>query len=147
MTAIDAYLKNLLRNVRILRERARISSQELEDRLVLGPGWITRFENGETLPSLDMLIAILREIGSSLDILVSDLRDTGEVASIPRSIRAEQAGDDIELIFLTHTSTRDIHSRMLQLMSLKTSSGLFVTDWHGSQTLVTIRRRPLRLTP
>lgn len=99
MNAIDAYLRTLLRNFRTLRERSGISAQELEDRLILGPGWITRFEEGETLPSLDMLIAILHAIGSSLDMLVADLRDTPEATAIQRPIFAQQAGNNVEVCF------------------------------------------------
>ncbi len=39
---------------------------QLEERLILGPGWITRFENGETVPSIDMMLAILHETGAEL---------------------------------------------------------------------------------
>ena len=57
MTGIDDYLKHLLNNLRTLREKARLSPREIEDRLILGPGWITRFEEGETTPNIYMLLA------------------------------------------------------------------------------------------
>ena len=59
MARPDAYIKTLLNNLKLIREKANLSTQELEDRLILGPGWINRFETGETIPTLDMMITIL----------------------------------------------------------------------------------------
>ena len=96
---MDGFLTELLRNLRILRERAGLSQSELERRLILGPGWIKRFEEGQTLPSLDMLLAILHEVGSSLSTLVMDLPDRMEAPAIERTIVAEQVGKSIVIRF------------------------------------------------
>ena len=96
---MDGYLTELLRSLRILRERADLSRSELERRLILGPGWIKRFEDGQTLPSLDMLLAILHEVGSSLNTLVMNLPGRIEAAAIERTIVAEQAGRNIVIQF------------------------------------------------
>jgi transcriptional regulator with XRE-family HTH domain len=82
-----------------LREKANLSPGELEERLILGPGWITRFEEGETVPSIDMLLAILHETGSTLSELVADLPDHPEAAEIERFIFAEQVDGDIVIHF------------------------------------------------
>ena len=95
MTGVDGYLKHLLRNLRALREEANLSPRELEERLILGPGWITRFEEGETIPSLDVLLAILHETGSTLSELFANLPDHPEAAGIERLIYAEQVNGDI----------------------------------------------------
>ena len=58
MPDAHGYLKSLLLNLRDIREKAGLSASELEERLILGPGWITRFEEGDTIPSIDMLLAI-----------------------------------------------------------------------------------------
>jgi transcriptional regulator with XRE-family HTH domain len=42
------YLKTMLVRLREVREAAGISVDQLERRLILGPGWIKRFEDGET---------------------------------------------------------------------------------------------------
>ena len=99
MTGVDGYLKHLLRNLRALREKANLSPSELEERLILGPGWITRFEEGETVPSIDMLLAILHETRSTLNELVANLPDHPEVAEIERLIIAEQVNGDIVIHF------------------------------------------------
>ena len=99
MTGNDDYLKHLLRNLRVLRHNSNLSPDELEERLILGPGWITRFEEGEIVPSIDVLLAILRETGSTLNELVANLPDHLEVAGIERLIFAEQINDDIVIHF------------------------------------------------
>ena len=99
MIGVDDYLKHLLRNLRALREKANLSPSELEERLILGPGWITRFEEGETVPSIDMLLAILHETRSTLSELVVNLPDHPEVAEIERLIFAEQVNGDIVIHF------------------------------------------------
>ena len=144
MNAIDAYLRTLLRNFRTLRERSGISAQELEDRLILGPGWITRFEEGETLPSLDMLIAILHAIGSSLDMLVADLRDTPEATAIQRPISLSRLAITSKLVSVTQVSMHGTHLKMQQSKNLKTSSRSFVMVWQGLRPPIPIRPRRLR---
>ena len=99
MTSVDGYLRDLLRNLRTLRKQANVSRSELERRLILGPGWIRRFEEADTLPSLDMLLAILHEIGSSLDTLVMDIPDCARTAAVERSISAEPISNGIVVRF------------------------------------------------
>lgn len=99
MTEANNYLKSLLRNLRTIRERDGTSVEELEERLILGPGWIRRFEEGETVPSIDTLLAILHEIGSSLGDVLEGLPPYPDVAEIERVIFAEQAGNDIVIHF------------------------------------------------
>lgn len=93
------YLKQLLRNLRRLRQGANLSREQLEERLILGPGWIKRFEDGKTIPSLDMLLAILHETGSSFNMLMPEQTSKLNLADIERSILAEQHGNDIVVRF------------------------------------------------
>ena len=99
MTALDGYLQRLLRNLGALREKSGLSQRELEERLILGPGWIKRFEEGEAIPSIDMLLAILNETGSSLSDLLVDLPDRPKATDLKRIIYAEQVGRDIIIHF------------------------------------------------
>lgn len=93
---IDTLLGNLVR----LREVSGLSRADLERRLVLGPGWISRFETGETLPSVDVLLAVLAEIGGDPVELFSNLpRPEAGVAPIVRTIFAEPSGDDLTVRF------------------------------------------------
>ena len=74
------YLRALLRNIGVLRERVGLSAAQLEERLILGPGWITRFERGESVPSIDMMLAILHETGAELEDLLQDLPEPDAAA-------------------------------------------------------------------
>jgi len=96
MPEASSHLKVLLGNLRAARERAGMSESALEERLILGPGWIRRFETGETVPSIDMVLAILHEIGSSFESLLQNLPEPGP-ATVERCIFAEQSGPDITI--------------------------------------------------
>jgi transcriptional regulator with XRE-family HTH domain len=94
----QGYLQSLLRNFQNLRERSGVSERELEERLILGPGWIRRFETGETVPTIDMLLAMLHEIGATLEELFRDM-PAPEAAEVDRLIHAEQDGRDLIIYF------------------------------------------------
>ena len=47
MPEAHGYLEALLQNIGRVRERAGLSAAQLEERLILGPGWVSRFERGE----------------------------------------------------------------------------------------------------
>jgi len=98
MPEVHGYLKALLGNLQNLREKAGFTEGGLEERLILGPGWIGRFERGETVPSVDMVLAILHATNSNLAELVHGLPEP-EAASIERVIFAEQAGNDTRIHF------------------------------------------------
>lgn len=94
----QGYLQSVLHNFRNLRERAGVSERELEERLILGPGWIRRFETGETIPTIDMLLAMLHEVGATLEELFRDM-PAPEAAEVDRLIHAEQADRDLVIYF------------------------------------------------
>lgn len=99
MSEVHGYLKSLLHNLRTLRERHGISADELEERLILGPGWVKQFEEGKTVPSIDMLLAILHETGSSINDLLDGLPSHSDVEEVERFIFAEQVGNDLVIHF------------------------------------------------
>jgi transcriptional regulator with XRE-family HTH domain len=98
MPEAHGYLKALLANLATVREKARLTESGLEERLILGPGWVSRFENGETVPSIDMVLAILHETGASLPELLDGLPEA-EPSAVERCIFAEQAGNAITIHF------------------------------------------------
>lgn len=98
MPEAHGYLKSLLANLRTLRERAGISESQLEERLILGPGWIGRFETGDTVPSIDMVLAMLHEMGAGLEELLDGLPEP-EAMEVERSIFAEESGQNIIINF------------------------------------------------
>lgn len=98
MPEAHGYLQALLRNIGALRLRAGLTEAQLEERLILGPGWIGRFERGESVPSIDMVLAILHETGAGLQDLLHGLPEP-EPAQVERIIFAEQVGNDLVIHF------------------------------------------------
>ena len=99
MNKENSYLKHMLNRLRSLRENANFSTTDLEKRLTLGPGWITRFEEGKTIPSFDMLLAILHEIRSTLNDLLDHLPDVQSTMEVERLIIARQDGNNVVVHF------------------------------------------------
>jgi transcriptional regulator with XRE-family HTH domain len=99
MSPTSTYLHAILSRLKLLREEAGISSSELEERLILGPGWIERFEQGETTPSLDMLVAILHVIGTNFSALLDKIKNHPETAEIERAIFAIQNNNNLNVNF------------------------------------------------
>jgi transcriptional regulator with XRE-family HTH domain len=98
VTEAHGYLKALLANLSDIRKRAKLTEAALEERLILGPGWIRRFETSETVPSIDMLLAILHETGAGLPDLLKGLPEP-EASTVARSIFAEPSGKDLAVHF------------------------------------------------
>ena len=99
MTSADDYLRHMLLNLQALREKNELSVAQMEEQLILGPGWIGRFERAETIPNLDLLLAILHESGSSLADLIADVPGQPQPTGFTRGISAGQDGDDILIRF------------------------------------------------
>jgi transcriptional regulator with XRE-family HTH domain len=99
MTEAHGYLKQVLANLKVLREQAGMTEATIEEQLILGPGWVRRFEQGETVPSIDMLLAVLHQTGATLEMLLKGLPGHPDAAEIERVIFAEQEGADIVIHF------------------------------------------------
>ena len=95
----DQYVTALLKNIRSLREQAGLSAKELEEQLILGPGWVTRIEEGNTKPNIDMLIALVNAMGFSLADLLTGLPASAGNLDVERQIYAEQNGNDLIIRF------------------------------------------------
>lgn len=98
MAEAAGYLKALLENLKKIRQKAGLTESALEERLILGPGWIKRFEDGETVPSIDMLLALLHETGAGLSDLLEGL-PAPDAATVERAIFAEPDGKDVKVHF------------------------------------------------
>lgn len=92
-------VRALLDRLRELRTAAGVSEQELERQLILGPGWIERFESGRTTPPIDVLLAILSTIGADLRRL-ADGHDYDTLPhEIARQVQAVQDGANLRIQF------------------------------------------------
>lgn len=99
MTASTAFVRALLRRFQDLRNQAGISVSQLEEALILGPGWVSRFESGETIPRMDVLLVMLNQIGFSFWDLFQGI-DIAEPPEIERQVFAEPQGNNLVLHFL-----------------------------------------------
>jgi transcriptional regulator with XRE-family HTH domain len=92
-------LARLFRKLEQLREASGLAAEDVEEDLVLGPGWVRRFESGETEPSLGTLAALLDAYGSSISSFFADL-DLGDTRIAPdRHLTATQSASDLLLHF------------------------------------------------
>lgn len=94
----NPFLHGLLANLRKVREKSGLSATELEDRLILGPGWVGRIERGEFVPGIPTLLAMLSEIGASLEDVLEGLPEPGAV-QVQRAVSADQQGNDVRVKF------------------------------------------------
>lgn len=94
----DSRIVAMLQRLKELREKQQITREDLERRLELGQGWIEHFEEGEALPTLDVLNAILFELGSSFADLAKDVHGDKQ-PRLSRCLVAVPADDGVELQF------------------------------------------------
>lgn len=97
MTSNSDYLTRLLQRLSALREQSGLTPSQVEERLILGPGWVSAIEAGTIVPSLDVVASLLSVYGKSL----SDLAEgaTGTVPHIHRSIAVEAEGNNLNIQF------------------------------------------------
>ncbi|MBM4017147.1 MAG: helix-turn-helix transcriptional regulator [Planctomycetes bacterium] len=93
------YEAALLERLRDLRTGAGLTPEQVEDRLMLGPGWITALEAGEIPPRIDLMLAVLRLLGKTLDDLVQNLPIDDPSRQLARQVWAEGNGDDVLIHF------------------------------------------------
>jgi transcriptional regulator with XRE-family HTH domain len=84
-------IQAILQRLREAREQAGKTPEEIEDELILGEGWVERFESGASVPQIDLLIALARAVGTDLSSLVDGITVT-DAASVSRLVRAEDNG-------------------------------------------------------
>lgn len=95
---VSAAMAAILDRVRVAREQAGISEAELEEQLLLGPGWIGRFESGESVPMIDVLLVILQRLGADPGEVFAGLElESG--AEVQRSLSTVEDGPDLLLSF------------------------------------------------
>lgn len=92
----------LLLRLRDARVAAGLSAEKLDQELILGPGWVSSFESGETLPDLDTLFVLIERLDIDPVTAFSNLEDDDEEvrpAGMARQIRAEQVDEDLVIHF------------------------------------------------
>lgn len=94
----------LLDRLRAARERAGVDADDLAKELILGPGWIQRFESGRTPPDLDTLFVLIEKLDIDPVWLFAndneDEEDDPSPSEMDRLLKGEQAGDDLIVHFV-----------------------------------------------
>jgi len=99
MPVTNPILLEILKRLQAQRTKAGLSQAALEERMILGPGWIDRFETGTSLPTLDMLLAILDQVGGAPDKFFAGLKGDGSPGEVERFIHAIPDGKDLNIRF------------------------------------------------
>lgn len=99
----NSVVASLLSGFRDIREAAGITPEELDAQLIFGPGWVRRFESGETVPSIDVLVVMLHALGSNLRELVEGANIEASLdatSSVDRVLRAERSSDGTDALLV-----------------------------------------------
>lgn len=92
-------LASQFQTLKSLREAAGLSQEDVEQQLVLGPGWVSLLESGNTEPSVGVLAALLSTYGSDLSSFFADI-DFGEASAVvDRELVAVEEGQGLALYF------------------------------------------------
>lgn len=91
-------LKTLLRRIKETREQKSIPQEDIEESLIIGPGWIDSFESGDVSITLETLLAILQHVDVPLSDITKDISIENNQA-FPRNIYAIENGSGIDVRF------------------------------------------------
>lgn len=116
-----------------LRMSNNLSPEQVESKLVLGPGWVTGFETGSPEPSLGMLAALVSLYGSTLSEFFASIELGRDHAAPDRALFAAEteAGTSIHFQMGAEAAAVDLPGTTLAAVNrvLKTlSDGLVRTD-------------------
>lgn len=91
---------HVLARIKAAREDAELTWEDLDKELILGPGWVRRFESGESTPDLRILFVLMQKVGLTPAELFADIVVEEDAApEIIRSFYAEEDGDDLIVHF------------------------------------------------
>jgi len=94
----ESVIEQVLRNLLAAREAANIDAGKLEEELILGPDWVSRFETGHTIPDLNTFLVLVDRIGVDPQQLFSDIRNPAPLQMV-RSIYGVPSGNDVMVHF------------------------------------------------
>lgn len=77
----------------VLRDKAGITQMELAHQLGVSRQAVTRWESGDTAPSMDKLKALAKLYGVSLDWLCSDMADGKPVEEVVESVKDDETNN------------------------------------------------------
>lgn len=95
----DDSLRGVLTRLAEFRQRANLTADAVEQQMLLGPGWIERFESGLTVPPLDMLLVLLKKYGREPSELFAGVTVAQHRDEVIRGVFAEPDVDDLLIRF------------------------------------------------
>ncbi|MFQ5639497.1 MAG: helix-turn-helix domain-containing protein, partial [bacterium] len=89
----------MLEELKHIRESKGISTENIEDKLSLGKGWVVAIEEGRVIPSFDLILAIADAARIDLSQVLNKVKPEEGKRILSRQINAEQKGSDLILGF------------------------------------------------
>lgn len=89
----------MAKRLSVLRTEKGLSRGELEQRLLLGDGWLELIESGSFPISVDFLHVMLQELGTTLQEFFEEIRVDDLPAEIDRQLSVVSDADDVVLHF------------------------------------------------
>ena len=99
-TKINLTTHKLLKAFKELRVEKEVSAAELDDTLNMGPGWVSRIETGQSVPTIDILLSMVSGLGATPNELFYKLDDDNLDNSFRRGIYATPNGSNLKVHFL-----------------------------------------------
>lgn len=96
---MDPNFASLLEKLTSSRIATGLSKEDVEKKMVLGPGWVERFETGDKLPSLATLIALLNLYRVRISDFFESVNLTDDIFISDRHLTAKPSGDNLILVF------------------------------------------------
>lgn len=93
--------QELARRLRSFRESAKLAPEDVEERLILGPGWVAYFESPEGFSRLGVstLMALLDVLGVTVGDLFAGIAATNTPGTFRRALYVEPSNDGIDVHF------------------------------------------------
>ncbi len=84
-------IESIVAKLKEEREKAGITTDELNDKLRLGPGWIEGFEANQTAPTIDFIFAIVRALDLDFETVFQELDFSSAKDVLSHNIEVEDA--------------------------------------------------------
>src|ERR1700688_2617872 len=118
--------------VRELRDRQRLTQEDLAERSDISKGFLSDIENDKRNPSAEYLLRIANALGASMDYLLTGEYHDERVASpvvIPREL--SQVAEELGLTYAETLLMLDAHNSVVARRSERGRRRFTVEDWRG----------------
>lgn len=96
---MNSISKYICENLKLIRQKSGRSREDIERALVLGTGWLSGMEEGDIVPSADLVAAILRECGYSAKEFFGHLPDLQDGEMFARTLNFSECQEGVNVEF------------------------------------------------